>query len=91
MDFLEPLTLNMAQTISLVPAGGEDVKRYLSTNGEGKVVFSEPLLQDFYEGNPDAVDLSERVRDRVFLDDEGAEPYRRLRTHDVLRSYDIVS
>lgn len=62
MNLLEALVLHMPQAIGLVPAGGEDVERYLPTDREGKVVIGKLLLQDFYEGNPDAMDLSKPVR-----------------------------
>ena len=57
MNLLEALIFDVPQAIGLVPASGEDVKRYLTTDGEGKVVVCELLLQDFYEGSPNAMDL----------------------------------
>ena len=57
MDFLEALVLDVAQAIGLVPTGGEDIKRYLSTDGKGEVIVGELLLQDFHEGSPDTMNL----------------------------------
>lgn len=37
MNLLEALTLDVPEAIGLVPPCGEDIKRYLSANGEGEV------------------------------------------------------
>ena len=54
----------------------------MSSDGEGKVIFSKPLLQDFYEGSLDAMDLSEKVGVCAFVDGGGAKPCRQLQNHD---------
>ena len=63
MYFLEPLVLNVSQAIGLVPTRGEDIKRYLSTNGAGEAIVGELLPQDFYEGGTDTMDLWGHIRD----------------------------
>lgn len=86
MNLLEALIFNMPEAIGLVPPCGEDIKGYLSTNREGKVVVSELLPQDFYEGDPDAMDLSEQVRGDESRGDEGLKPCHKLRTRNVPQS-----
>ena len=57
VDLLEALVLDMSQAIGLVPPSGKDIKRYLSPDGEGEVVIGKLLLEDFYEGSTDTMDL----------------------------------
>lgn len=85
MDFLKAFVLDMSQAIGLVPTSGKHVKRYLSADGEGEVIVGELLLEDFYEGSADTMDLREQIRYYVFYDDRGG-PCRRLRIRDVPQS-----
>lgn len=57
MNLLEALVFNVLKAIGLVPSSGEDIERYLSTDGVGEVIFGELLLEDFYEGSTDTMDL----------------------------------
>ena len=65
VDLLEALVLDMSQTIGLVPPSGEDIKRYLSPDGVGKVVIGKLLPEDFHKGSTDAMDLREQIRPHV--------------------------
>ena len=66
------LVLDVSQAIGFVPSGGKDVERNLSADGIGKVVISELLLQNFYKGSSDAVDLLKQATINIFCDECGA-------------------
>ena len=57
VNLLEAFVLDMSQAIGLVPPSGEDIERYLSPNRVGEVVGGELLLENFYEGSTDTMDL----------------------------------
>ena len=50
MDFLETFFLDMPKCIRLVPAIGENIKRYLTTNRKGQAIVRKLLLQDLDKG-----------------------------------------
>ena len=57
VDFLKAFVLDVSQAIGLVPTSGEHIERYLSADGIGEVIVGELLLEGFYEGSADAIDL----------------------------------
>lgn len=83
MDLLKAFFLDMPECICLVPAIGENIKRYLATNRKGQAIVRKPLLQDLDKGRSQSMDLK-GYQLEVERGKKEDEPYHRPRIRVVL-------
>ena len=86
MNLIEAFVLDVSKGICLVPSSRKDVKRYLTTDRERKIVIREFLSQYFDKGIPQAMFLCEDVGGTATKIWKQL-PCRTIRTRCVLQCY----